>query len=208
LPRHTFKHEMEPWHAILAIGVQLNEAKGRGRRTRGGRTHDGRPRMLQSASDVWKALHKAEDSSDWEARVEGQACRSWAMARCMASAGPMARSSGRSDMLWMEAFSLRNEALAVPGELSNPWMVKKTKGETRLGSQNGFVSGVIPSYAYLMVSMSLDSTCPLLDFAPSCSISPRGCMQPEQRWCTMEGTGAHADGAKMVSWRGSRQGRS
>jgi len=201
---------MEPWHAISAIGVQLNEAKGRGRRTRGGGTHDGRPRVLRSASDVWKALHKAEDSSDWGARVEGPACRSWAMARCMASARPMARVSGRSDMLWMEAFSLRNEALAVTGELSNPWMVKKPKGETRLGSQNGFVSGVIPSYAYLMVSMSLDSTCPLLDFVPparfhqgvACSQSRRGApwrgrkrMQTEQKWCVVEG-GADRGGAE------------
>jgi len=120
----------------------------------------------------------------------------------MASAGPMARFSGMSDMLWMEAFSLRNEALAVPGELSNPWMVKKTKGETRLGSQNGFVSDVIPSYAYLMVSMSLDSTCPLVDFAPparfhqgvACSQSRGGApwrgrelMQTEQKWCVVEG---------------------
>ena len=81
---------------------------------------------------MWKALHKAEDSSNWRARVEGQACRAWAMARCMASTGPMAHISGRSDMLWMEVLSLHDEALTVPGELSNPWMVKKTKGGTRL----------------------------------------------------------------------------
>lgn len=41
-------------------------------------------------------------------------------------------------------------------------------------------------------------------FHPFCSISPRGCMQLEQQWCTMEATVAHAGRAKLVCHGGRR----